>query len=157
MIKKPVSLDELVGEIEIDLDDTFTYIDVTTGEVITLTSDEIQAAEDEQPLEDFPEWQRANIERAYSILEDEQGKFADFTLRNDYNEYELMEEFIRTVEDDNINEALSAAITGKGAFRRFKDQTIEFGMDKQWYAYKEKKIKEFVIEWCVEHDIELKK
>ncbi|WP_244935706.1 UPF0158 family protein [Paenibacillus glycanilyticus] len=154
VIKKPVNLDELVGEIEIGLEDTFTYIDVTTGEVITLTREEIRAAEDERPLENFPEWQRENIERANCILEDEQGKFADFTLKNDYNEYELIEEFIRTVQDVDINEALSAAITGKGAFRRFKDKIIELGIDKQWYTYKENKIKEFVIEWCIKHDIE---
>ncbi|WP_336785024.1 UPF0158 family protein [Paenibacillus sp. MMO-177] len=102
--------------------------------MITLTREEIRAAEDERPLENFPEWQRENIERASCILEDEQGKFADFTLKNDYNEYELIEEFIRTVEDEDINEALNAAITGKGAFRRFKDKIIEFGIDKQWYT-----------------------
>jgi hypothetical protein len=154
LVKKPVKLDELVGEIEMDLDDTFTYIDVTTGEVITLTGEEIRAAEDELPLDNFPEWQRENIERAICILEDEQGKFTDFTLKNDYNEYELIEEFIRTLEDEKINEALNDAIIGKGVFRRFKDKIIEFGIDKQWYTYKENKIKELVIEWCTEHDIE---
>ncbi|MGO4109101.1 UPF0158 family protein [Paenibacillus sp. YAF4_2] len=153
-MKKPVKLDELVGEIEMDLEDTFTYIDVTTGEVITLTGEEIRAAEDERPLENFPEWQRENIERAICILEDEQGKYADFTLKNDYNEYELIEKFISTLEDEKINEALNDAIIGKGAFRRFKDKVIEFGIDKQWYTYKENRIKELVIEWCIEHDIE---
>ncbi|WP_336770858.1 UPF0158 family protein [Paenibacillus sp. MMO-58] len=154
-MKKPVNLDELVGEIEIDLDDTFTFIDVTTGEVITLTRDEIRVAEDEWPLEKFPEWQRENIQRAICILEDEQGKYVDFTLKNDFNEYELIEEFIRNLEDKEINKALNTAIIGKGAFRRFKDKIIEFGIDKQWYTYKENKIKELVIEWCIEHDIEI--
>lgn len=41
-MKKPVSLDQLVGEIEMDLEDTFTYLDVTTGEVFTLTREEIE-------------------------------------------------------------------------------------------------------------------
>ncbi|CAM3273195.1 UPF0158 family protein [Paenibacillus lupini] len=153
-MKKPVSLDELVGEIEMDLEDTFTYIDVTTGEVITLTGEEMRAAEDERPLENFPEWQRENIEQAICILEDEQGKYADFTLKNDYNEYEIIEEFINTLEDEKIKEALNDAIIGKGAFRKFKDKIIEFDIDKQWYTYKENKIKELVIEWCIEHDIE---
>nr|WP_167282082.1 UPF0158 family protein [Paenibacillus lupini] len=137
-----------------DLEDTFTYIDVTTGEVITLTGEEMRAAEDERPLENFPEWQRENIEQAICILEDEQGKYADFTLKNDYNEYEIIEEFINTLEDEKIKEALNDAIIGKGAFRKFKDKIIEFDIDKQWYTYKENKIKELVIEWCIEHDIE---
>lgn len=154
MVKKPTNLDELVGEIEIDLDDTFTYIDVSAGEVITLTREEIRAAEEELPLENFPEWQRENIKRAICILEDEHGEYADFTLKNDYNEYEIIEEFIRTLKDEEIKEELNAAIIGKGAFRRYKDKIIEFGIDKQWYTYKENKIKELVIEWCIEHDIE---
>ncbi|NIK72082.1 uncharacterized protein UPF0158 [Paenibacillus sp. BK033] len=157
MVKVLVSLDQLVSEIEIGIEDTFTYIDVTTGEVITLTREEIRAAEDEQPLENFPEWQRENIQRAICILEDEQEKYADFTLKNDYNEYELIEEFISTLEDEEMNEALNTAIIGKGAFRRFKDKIIQFGIDKQWYTYKENKIKELVIEWCIEHDIEFQK
>lgn len=43
----------------------------------------------------------------------------------------------------------------KGAFRSFKDGIIEYGIDKQWYKYKEDKIIELVIEWCNEQGIEV--
>lgn len=152
--KNPVKLDDLIGEIEIQIDDTFTFINTKTGEVFTLTREEIGAAEDEKPLNKFPEWQRENIEKAISIIEDENGIYVDFTLRNDYNEYEIMEEFIGTLEDYHIREKLYEAIQGRGAFRRFKDGIIEHGVHKQWYNYKESKIKELVIEWCKEQDIE---
>lgn len=155
MAKKHVKLDELVGEIELQIDDTFTFINTTTGEVITLTREEIGAAEDEKPLEKFPQWQRENIKKAISIVEDEDGVYIDFTLRNDFNEYDIIEDFIGTLEDENIREELYEAIRGRGAFRRFKDGIIEHGVDKQWYNYKESKIKELVIEWCKEQDIEI--
>lgn len=153
--KKPVKLIDLVGEIEMTMEDTFTYINSTTGEVFTLSREEIGAAEDEIPLEKFPEWQRENIELAIQILEDEDGIYVDFTLRNDFNEYEVMEDFIGTLEDKKIREKLFKEIQGRGAFRRFKDNIIEHGVDKQWYDYKERKIKEIVIEWCKDHDIEI--
>jgi hypothetical protein len=152
---KPVKLDDLVGEIEIQMDDTFTFINTKTGEVITLTREELRAAEDEKPLEKFPEWQRENIEKAISIIEDEDGVYVDFTLRNDHNEYELIQDFIGTLQDDEIRAGLYEGIQGRGAFRRFKDGIIEHSIDKQWYTYKESKIKELVIGWCKEHDIEI--
>lgn len=151
--KKPVKLDDLVGEIEIQIDGTFTYINTQTGDVITLSREEIRAAEDEESLEKFPDWQRENIERAIEIIEDEEGIYLDFTLRNEYHEYEIIEEFIGTIHEEEIREELYEAIQGRGAFRRFKDGIIEHGVEKQWYEYKDKKIKELVIEWCKEHDI----
>jgi hypothetical protein len=152
---KPVKLEDLVSEIELQIDDTFTFINTKTGKVITLTREEIGAAEDEKPIEYFPEWQRENIEKAISIIEDEDGAYVDFTLRNDYNEYEKMQDFIRTLEDDDIREEMYEVIQGRGAFRRFKDGIMEHGVDKHWYNYKESKIKELVIEWCREYDIEI--
>lgn len=153
--KKPVKLDDLVGEIEIQINGTFTYINTQTGEVITLSEEEIRAVENEKPIENFPDWQKENIEKAIEILEDEVGIYLDFTLRNEFHEYEIIEEFIGTLIEEEIREALYEAIQGRGAFRRFKDGIIEHGVEKEWYEYKDKKIKELVIEWCKEHDIEI--
>ncbi|TVY07120.1 UPF0158 family protein [Paenibacillus cremeus] len=152
--KQPIKIDDLVNEIELHIDDSFTFINTKTGEVITLMREEIGAAEDEKPIEKFPEWQRENIEKAISIIEDEDGVYVDFTLRNNFNEYEIMEDFIVSLNNQNVREKLYEAIQGRGAFRRFKDKIIEFGVDKQWYKYKENKTKELVIEWCKEHNIE---
>jgi hypothetical protein len=151
--KVPVKLDDLVNEIEMQMDETFTYINTYTGEVITIMSEEMRAAEDEEPLEKYPDWQRENIEEAIKILEDEDDTYLDFTLRNEYHEYEIIEEFISTISDDEVREELFDAIQGRGAFRRFKDGIIEHGVEKQWYEYKEKKLKKIVIEWCKEKDL----
>lgn len=151
--KKLVKLDDLVGEIEIQISGTVTYINTQTGEVITLSEEEIRAVENEKPIENFPEWQQENIEKAIEIFEDEDGIYLDFTLRNEYHEYEITEEFIGTLVEEEIREELYEAIQGRGAFRRFKDGIIEHGVEKEWYEYKEKRIKELVIDWCKEHDI----
>jgi uncharacterized protein YkvS len=151
----PVSLDDLISEIEVQIDDTFTFINTNTGEVITLMREEMRAAEDEEPLEIFPDWQRENIEKAISIIDDENGVYVDFTLRNNFNEYEIMEEFIVSHKDQKNREELYDTIQGRGAFRRFKDRIIELGVDEQWYKYKESKIRQLVIEWCNEHNIEI--
>jgi hypothetical protein len=146
----PVKLDDLISEIEIQMDETYTYINTQTGEVITLSREEMRVAEDEEPLDKYPDWQRENIEQAIKIIEDENEAYLDFTLRNEYHEYEIVEEFIGTLSDDEVREELFGAIQGRGAFRRFKDGIIEHDVEKQWYEFKEKKLKELVIEWCEE-------
>jgi hypothetical protein len=151
--KAAVKLNDLINEIEIQMDETFTYINTQTGEVITLAREELRAAEDEEPLENYPDWQRENIEQAKKIIEDEDEAYLDFTLRNEYHEYEIIEEFIGTLSDDEVREELFGAIQGRGAFRRFKDGIREYGVEKQWYEFKEKKLKELVIEWCKEKDL----
>lgn len=44
---------------------------IHTGEVIILTREEIRDAEDVEPLELYPDWQRENVEKAIKIIEDE--------------------------------------------------------------------------------------
>jgi hypothetical protein len=154
--KAPVKLDDLISEIELQIDETFTYINILTGEVITLSREEMRAAEDEAPIQDFPDWQRENIEKAINIIEDEDETYLDFTLRNEYDEYELVEEFIGTISEAEVREELFGAIQGKGAFRRFKDAIREYDIAKQWYEFKEKKIKELVIAWCEEKGLPTK-
>jgi hypothetical protein len=151
--KVPVKLDDLINEIDIQMDETFTYINTHTGEVITLTREEIRAAEDEEPLEKYPDWQRENIEKAIKIIGDETDAYLDFTLRKEYHEYEIIEEFIETLSVVEVREELFEAIQGRGAFRRFKDGITEHDVEKQWYEFKEKKLKELVIEWCEKKDL----
>lgn len=77
----------------------------------------------------YPDWQRGNIEQAIKIIEDEEETYLDFPLRDEYHEYELVEEFIGALSDDEVREEL-------------------FEAEKHWYEFKENKIKELVIEWC---------
>ncbi|CAM4505256.1 hypothetical protein FHS16_005672 [Paenibacillus endophyticus] len=151
--KATVKLDDLITEIEIQMDETHTYINTQTGEVITLSREEMRAAEDEELLENYPDWQRENIEQAIKIIEDEDETYLDFTLRNEFHEYEIVEAFIETLDKAEVREKLFGAIQGRGAFRRFKDGIIEHDAEKQWYQFKEKKVKELVIEWCKEKNL----
>ncbi|MGO4375399.1 UPF0158 family protein [Paenibacillus sp. MCAF20] len=68
----------------------------------------------------------------------------------------MVEEFIGTLSEAKVREELFGVIQGKGAFRRFKDRIGVHNVEKQWYEFKEKKVKELVIEWCEENDLVIK-
>lgn len=72
----------------------------------------------------------------------------------DIDEYSMMEEFIETIDDVKLYNQLSIAISGKGAFRRFKDTCINFEIIEDWYKFRDNKYKEIAINWCKENNIE---
>lgn len=72
------------------------------------------------------------------------------------NEYSMMEDFIETIEDTLLYNQLLIAINGSGAFRRFKDTCINFGIIDNWYKFRDKKYKELAINWCKENNIDFK-
>jgi hypothetical protein len=47
------------------------------------------------------------------------------------------------------------AITGRGAFRRFKDVLLDYPRERErWFAFRDALMAERVREWLAEHDIE---
>ena len=70
------------------------------------------------------------------------------------DEYSMMEEFIETIDDVKLYNQLYIAISGKGAFRRFKDTCINFDIIDDWYRFRDEKYKELAIEWCKDNNIE---
>lgn len=72
------------------------------------------------------------------------------------NEYQMMVDFIDTINNLEIKNNLQRLIQGKGAFRRFKDYCIETNIIQDWYHYKEQKYKEIAIEWCEQNELKYK-
>ncbi len=74
----------------------------------------------------------------------------DFTDKNDYD---MMQEFIGTIENQDIQEQLYVKTKGSGAFRRFRFILENYDLIDRWYQYRDTKYKEIAKEWCVEHSV----
>jgi hypothetical protein len=146
-----VKLKDIVDEISFTLDEASSYLNTKTGDVVTVTEEELQAAENEEPLEDFPEWQHDAIRIATDILETDD--YLPLPTKFDIHEYSIMERFCRSVEDDDIGDDLCNAIRGRGAFGRFKDRIHEYGIADDWYTYLDGALREIAIAWCEENGI----
>lgn len=67
-------------------------------------------------------------------------------------QYRWMERFIPMVEDQEIQRRLSAAIDGKGAFRRFKDVLVSFSEERErWFAFRSERLRIFMEAWLAAH------
>jgi hypothetical protein len=148
-----VKISEIVEAIDSRTDETTAYLDKRTGEIVAVSEEDLNATEDLEPLEDYPEWQRDNIRIAREILSNE-GDFLGLPAKYDIHEYQIMEGFCLSVRSKTISEALWASIKGKRAFRRFKDHVQRLGIADEWYKYREEAIKQIAINWCKSHHID---
>ena len=146
-----VELDKIIEGIELQSDETVSYLNKKTGEVVTITDQEFSAAEDNEPIEHFPEWEHENIKTAKEILETDD--YISLPSKFDIHEYNIMERFCLSITDEEIRDRMYRSIKGSGAFRRFKDNIHRYNIAEEWYKYRDEALKRIAIKWCEEKDI----
>lgn len=147
-----VKLKDIIEEMEIQFEESRSLLNINTGEIVLVTSEDLRAAEDEKPFDHLSEWEQENRMIAIDVVENFEN-YIELPTKFEVNEYEIMENFCLTVSDQSKQESLLWAIKGKGAFRRFKDIIIDFEMEEQWYSYRDECFKQIAIEWCQENKI----
>jgi hypothetical protein len=148
-----VKLSEIIDGLEFQSDESASFLNKKTGEVVLMTDYAMQAAEDDEPLEDVPDWERDLVAVAREIIADT-GDYIQLPTKYDIDEYSIMENFCMSLEKQEIGDILYDLISGSGAFRRFKDAIYKYGVENEWYKYRDNAIKEIAIDWCRQNNIE---
>ena len=152
--KEPVSLNDIIQEMQIISDMMTVYFQRSTGKFVMISDEYIHVAESDAPLDDRPEWEQEIIrETAEFLAREDDSDNVPLPSRYDIHEYAIMGRFCYTVENRKIANDLFRSIAGKGAFRKFKDALHRHGIEKCWYAYKDKEYKEIARDWCEEHRV----
>ena len=141
-MRKKVKFDweELIAAFEGSGFDQSNYLDLETGEVVSVMR-EIMDSDEIDEIE-----QRVNSEP-------ERYKFIPSIDSSEA--YDDMVEFIDTIEDEHLAELLSVAISGKGAFRRFKDVLLSYPNERErWFEFQSDLMARRVEEWLQEIGIE---
>ena len=162
-----VNFEEIQKAMEDVVRDTFDYfLDLETGEVMTFSEDilgEVKARlyeDDSEEIADhveyiefdeepeIPDWMLDEVELALEILFDTQARYPRIPERSSAVAYRSMVEFVKTVDDPYLRKELSAALGGKGAFRKFKDILLDRNKErKRWHGHNAKKIKAEILAW----------
>jgi len=148
-----VKLSDIIEGLEFQSDESSSFLDKRTGEVVLMTDYAMRAAEENEPYEDVPDWEKELVSIAREILADT-GDYIQLPTKYDIDEYSIMENFCMSLEKKEIGDILYDLISGSGAFRRFKDATYKYGVEDEWYKYRDNAIKEIAIEWCRQNKIE---
>jgi len=148
-----VKISQIIDGMESQSDESSTYLNKNTGELVLVGYEEMSAAEDDEPLDDYPDWQQ-DIVKAAKDIENKTGQYIQLPSKFDIHEYRIMEDFCLSVEDEKIREILCTLIKGGGAFGRFKDAIHQYNIADDWYQFRNEAFKEIAVDWCRENDIE---
>ena len=150
-----VKIQDLIDALLFESEENQSWVDRTTGNVVTLSSSLLGAIEEgaEEVLEKLPEWEREDVDSATAIVVDSGERFLRVPTKFDFHEYHQMERFIDGLEDHAAAEQLWRAIRGAGAFRRFKEIADRLDLLNAWYEFREECMKAFVREWAKEHEV----
>src|SRR5215831_5525054 len=147
----PVKLTEIIEGMDFQSDERSSFLNLTTGDVVSITDEELRAVENDAFFGDFPDWQHDAIRIAGEILETDH--YLPLPDRFEINEYRIMERFCLSMDDDDLRDDLCDVIRGRGAFRRFKDRMQLYEMAEEWYRYRDEALREIAVGWCEEHEI----
>jgi len=152
-VRKKVDLDAIVDALAFRPEEGCSFLDRETGEVHQLGSEELAFGGGEKPLLDLPDWQLPLVELARQILTGSSDRFVELPDDWDIHEYSAIERFASDQADPDVASELLAAISGHGAFRRFKDAVHRLGIADSWYSYRHDYLLEIARDWCRAHDV----
>ena len=129
--------DALEIAVERNSPDTDSYLDLTTGRVLTITSGDPEATLNRQQVSE-------NIRN-----------FLRVEPASSREQYRWMEKFVGSVVDEALRERLIISIDGKGAFRRFKDVLLAYPAERErWFSYRADLLHWHIQNWLASHEIE---
>ena len=132
-----VKLRDIIEAMEMANDSVRSFLDLQTGAIETLFDDPVDDEEQEEISERLDEHGFVRLPEQYDI-----------------HAYHIMEEFVSKLQNPMIQERLADAINGRGAFQRFKRGIRQYGVEQDWYVFREAAFLEIAREWCEENELE---
>jgi uncharacterized protein UPF0158 len=137
MKKIPIHWDDLESAFERNSPDTESFLEVTTGQVVSI-------------LQGDPEAASLKGKVAGNIV-----NYIRVDPASSREQYRWMERFVGSVIEPALRDRLVMAIDGKGAFRRFKDVLLAYPAERErWFTYRADLLHWHMDQWLKEHDIE---
>lgn len=160
--KLHINLDDVAEAMEFDpMLDIRGFLDVETGEVITVGRDELRSVEEiyeehaslNEEIDfaemlaqtDYPDWQKELLLLAEQVDSGYGTRYISLPEADSSAAYKDMVAFIATVENQKLHTQLTRAIEGRGAFRRFKDVVErDHRVRQRWFALRDERRRERV-------------
>jgi len=123
--------------------------------------DEDEDEDEEEDFEEFeppvdreePKWMREQRELARKVAEGGD-RYESIEQMETHEAYRFMRDFIGQVDHPELRDRLHRAISGRGAFRYFKDTLADHGLLDRWFAYEHQRQLEYACEWLESVGIE---
>ncbi len=138
--KLPIDRGGLILALRSDLSshEAAYYLDTETGALILFTEE----------CREHPE---------YGIPEDREAnpRYLEIIPFRSHDTFQIMEDFIDTLEPGEIADHLIQTLSGKKPFRRFKDALYDYpDLPEQWFQFEDLALTQMAEAWCRGNGIE---
>jgi hypothetical protein len=171
--KVKIDLNEISDAIDMSSDMVTYYLDLEAGVTVFITEETNHLLETifqeyfhEQTEKidweaayaayKIPDWQRQELQEAHLVETSGETRFVRIPALNSREGYDAMAEFIETVKVKDARSELREAISGRGAFRRFKDALENYPeLRQKWFEFKKESLRQHALDWLESEDIRL--
>jgi len=147
----PVSIREVVDAIDLPNNDWCSYLNVDTGELVSVTDEDRRLVEEGVDPDELPGWQAENLPAVREALESD--RFLVLPGSFEIHEWSIMEEFAYGLSDEESRAEVLGALRGRGAFRNFRSTIGRLGIERDWYRYRESALEGIAKEWLEAHNV----
>jgi hypothetical protein len=141
----PVNLKDVVEELDTLSDEHKAYINRKTGELITITDEEVALAEDSESEDDLPDWQAEMLPKVREVLGSQD--FIPLPDRFEIDEWSTMKQFAESQPNPEHREDLLTAIRGRGAFRLFKTLLPRMNLREKWFRFRAEALEQIAVDF----------
>jgi len=115
------------------------FLDTQTGEFLRIPEDLIEE-EDEEAL---------------ALIEGDPERYEPVPEIPSYEMYDLMARFAGSVDDPRLQDLLTVALDGRGAFGRFKRVLLDYPEERErWFRMRDAHVEERMLDWLSSLGIE---
>jgi hypothetical protein len=148
------------------------FLDLETGEVVMTSMEDRDLlervykkyADPETGKVDWPavlpqldarDWEKEMLEKVDQVESGYGTRYIAVDQDDPHAGYRDMEAFIYTVTNPHLQAKLERAISGKGAFRYFKDVLLEYPKERErWFEFQNKRFRGRILDWLESEGIE---
>ena len=149
-----IKLSDIVDAMQIQSETMTHYLNKKTGKIVLISQEDADAAENDEIMEEFPEWQQEDIKLAREVWGS--NHYILLPTKFDIHEYDLIVNFCLSIRNKKVSRSLYDLTRGRGAFKRFYDGICHYNVEEDWYEYKNAAYREIAKRWCSENKIEFK-
>lgn len=136
-----VKLQKIIDALYDVNDDNALYLDTEAGETVLVYDGGVYGGGD-------------GVEDMTPDEVDESERFIFLPSSFDINNWQIMQDFIWTLEDTRLQDRLNDAIHRSGAFRNFRAVLDEKGLIDEWYKFRDAAYRDIATEWCENNGID---
>ena len=141
----PVALAAVAEELELVSDDIYAYINRQTGELLSVSVEDLATADEEYDPEDYAEWEQETLAQAAKVLDSPD--FVRLPTADDIDEWAMMKAFGEALADERQGQDLLQRIHGSGAFRRFKEGLYHHKLQEEWFRFQKQELARIAAEF----------